>query len=280
MKKILIAGVAIILVFASIASSAELSGAEITNLRWNAANIEALRALDKAAVVRLVNHIAESDYSGPGLPGSPLTEDDIRKFTWVDLAGDGRYELVTTYDTKCCAFLYIYWQDGPGKVSAQQYADAGDLDKTIRDLNGDGKRELILYDYLKSDERRAPLGPTAMWPQVYRLQNRSYVEASRDFPSFYDTEVLPQLEHDIGKARESPRDQAVLVMERDKILRVLGRDPSAGLAQAREWVRSQDPQLVEDARVVFDDIGGHEPEESAAKLALKGAMERLPRKDW
>jgi len=274
MKTILIAGAAIILAFASIASSAELSGAEITNLRWDAANINALRALDKAAVVILLDNLAETA-SGTWIP----SEDDILSgFTWVDLAGDGRYELLAIYHSRCCSVLYIYWQDAPGKVSVQGYSTAGELDKTIRDLNGDGKRELVLYAYLKSSG--PGVGPTAMWPQVYRLQNGSYVEASRDFPSFYDTEVLPQLEHDIGKARESPRDQAVLVMERDKILRVLGRDPNAGLAQAREWVKSPDSRLVADARVVFDDIGGHEQELNAAKLRLKSLRERLPRKDW
>lgn len=32
---------------------------------------------------------------------------------------------------------------------------------------------------------------------------------------------------------------AAVEMARDKILRVLGRDPSAGLAQAREWMPSR-----------------------------------------
>ena len=182
----------------------------------------------------------------------------------------------------------------------QGYEEAGDLDKTIKDLNGDRKRELILYAYLKGEGARgSSLRPTAMWPQVYRLQNGSYVEASRDFPSFYDTEVLPRLEKDIATARESlaahqskpapqdPLDEewrlperwlAVLLMEKDKILRVLGRDPSAGLAQAREWVKSPDPQLVGYATVVFDDIGGHAQELSAAKLTLQRLREHVPRK--
>jgi hypothetical protein len=58
-------------------------------------------------------------------------------------------------------------------------------------------------------------------------------------------------------------------MERDKILRMLGRDPTAGLQQAREWAASSDPDLIDDASIVFRDIGGHEDEARAADAALK-----------
>ncbi len=64
------------------------------------------------------------------------------------------------------------------------------------------------------------------------------------------------------------RALAVAVMERDKILRVLGRDPDAGLAEAREWMKSPDPELAEDAVVVLRDMGGHPQDLAAAKRAL------------
>ena len=60
-------------------------------------------------------------------------------------------------------------------------------------------------------------------------------------------------------------------MERDKILRMLGRDPTAGLQRAREWAASSDPDLIDDASIVFRDIGGHEDEARAADAALKRA---------
>jgi hypothetical protein len=41
-----------------------------------------------------------------------------------------------------------------------------------------------------------------MWPEVYHLQNGDYVEASRDFPHFYDEEVLPNLDNQITKAQQ------------------------------------------------------------------------------
>ncbi len=68
------------------------------------------------------------------------------------------------------------------------------------------------------------------------------------------------------------RHPAGLIMARDKILRVLGRDPTAGLAQAREWAKSDDPDAIQDAAVVFRDIGGHEGEARAADAAFRRAM--------
>ena len=69
-------------------------------------------------------------------------------------------------------------------------------------------------------------------------------------------------------------------MCRDKILRVIGRDPAAGLAQAREWMTSPDPALVDNARIVFQDTGGHDEDVRAAKLALKRASKNWPNKNW
>jgi hypothetical protein len=303
MKKTLIATLALMVGFSTVAWSAESSGAdsdethfstsaELANRPWNAANIGALRALDKAAVVRFSNMIGGK--KGTAWLG---TEDGISGFTWADLAGDGKYELLMTVVTKCCGYLFICWQEAPGKLRVQSYQGAGyDLAQMIRDLNGDGKQELILYGHVDTDDRISTLpAPVAEWPQVYRLQNGRYVEASREFPRFYDSEILPELEKGMSEARQDvaaqhgkpkptpgpqfiqqkgdwplpPRALAAGVMERDKILRVLGRDPEAGLSQAWEWVKSDDPYLVQDAVDTLEDIGGHEQELNAAKTTLK-----------
>jgi hypothetical protein len=214
------------------------------------------------------------------------------EFGWYDLAGDGRYELaIISSEGHGPNWVTVYWQDAPGMMRKQgedSFPGAGaKLSETFVDLNGDGKLELLLYTSLGGEE--------AEWPQVLRLRNGSWVDASRDFPKFYDNEVSPQLEKDITKAREQAaeyqaipkpepgptfigeerawrrpeRHLAALLMEKDKILRVLGRDPAAGLSQAREWVKSDDPHLVRDAAAVLEDIGGHEQELSAAKTTLE-----------
>ena len=145
------------------------------------------------------------------------------------------------------------------------------------------------------------MSPTVIWPKVYRVRNGKYVQASRDFPGFNDREVLPGLDEAIEEVRrklavqpepELPsagdpqflqhraeacfpqRRLASVEMTRDKVLRVLGRDATAGLSKAREWVANADPCLLGDAVVVLRDIGGHKDELRAAEEAQRSAMER------
>jgi hypothetical protein len=63
------------------------------------------------------------------------------------------------------------------------------------------------------------------------------------------------------------------VLEKDKLLRMLGRDPTAGLQDAYQWMGSGSSQLVQCAIATFADIGGHEKELSAANQALKPAIQ-------
>ena len=106
-----------------------------------------------------------------------------------------------------------------------------------------------------------------MWPAVYRQKDGQYVEASSEFPTFYESQVLPKLEKKIAEVRENTgkglatqHDLAVAIMTRDKVLRVIGRDPSAGESDAREWMASEDPELRCDAAAVLGDIGAHQAE--------------------
>jgi hypothetical protein len=182
---------------------------------------------------------------------------------------------------------------GAGDASEEWY----DGEKAA-DLDGDGSEELIKFDSLESHRPRwrTKFIPNGTWPSVYRLRDGKYVEASRDFRSFYQKEILPKLDKAIVKARKEivrvaekikpparidssdhdywlmqTRYLAALIMCRDKILRVIGTDPAAGLAQAREWMNSQDPVIVDDSRVVFEDIGGHPQDARAAQVASERA---------
>ncbi|MGD0073659.1 MAG: hypothetical protein ABSD31_04900 [Candidatus Binataceae bacterium] len=151
---------------------------------------------------------------------------------------------------------------------------------------------------LDSDARtNSNSAPVAVWPRVCRLQNGRYVEASRDFPTYYDNTILPSLDNAISEMRQTVAEQqrvpkptpgskygtqaqidvtwreperglATYTMIRDKVLRVLGRDSNAGLAEAREWMKSSDPELVQDAVVVLRDMGGHPQDLAGAKAAL------------
>jgi hypothetical protein len=271
MKKTLIMALALVLGLASAGF-----GVEIGDLAWNESNIKTLRAADKAAVAHFMNKLGSGDDSITAVKPS-----DILEFEWVDLAGDGKYELVLTESSGPNAyFLSIYWQEGPGKFRDQSLPGAATLKTAIRDLDRDGTDEIVLYVSLDPSGFRGARA-TPVWPRVYRLHDGEYVDASSDFPEFYTDEVLPKLDQEIAGARrkwppgsEFETNAAVLEMQRDKILRVLGRDPTAGLAEAREWARSQDPDMIENAIVVFRDIGGHEAEARAAEQASKRAWQQ------
>lgn len=284
------------------------AGAEITDLPWNDTNIKTLRTMDKEVYFRF--YIRQTDPENEG----EWTADSLGlQYDWYS-AGNGTYELAINLQTgPDIAVLYVYWQVEPGKITYQGFGIVPDFGEEwyngpqFADLNHDGGEELILFSQIEYDwpRQRTKFIPDACWPQVYRLRNGKYVEASRDFPGFYTKQILPQLDEAIIKACEDvknvpaekakphpgigPDDDwwnrparylAALIMARDQILRVLGRDPTAGLAQAREWMKSPDPVLVDDAESVFMDIGGHQQDVQAAKLARDRAAEHWPFKPW
>ncbi len=254
--------------------------ADIAKIPWTESNIETLRASDKADMVRFLNGL-RTDSSQRIMPPENVTE-----FSWVDLEGNGKYALLMVQMPDVChvckTILLIFQQGAGGKITVQVMPGASPLNRVIRDLNGDGQKELIIPP---------PVDPAfagyAVVPHVYRLENGKYVEASRDFASYYDTEVLPPIEKAISQARfrlaNGPigakptvrwlrflrHKLAELTMDRDKILRMIGRDPDAGLEQAREWMNTPDAALVQDAIAVFRDIGGHESDLRAATDRLK-----------
>src|SRR5712692_5200267 len=163
MKKVLIINTVAVLALVCAAA-----GSQISDLTWNSSNAQTLRSLDKDAVLRFMN-----EWSGN--TAAPVTSGELREFEWVDLAGDGKYELATTASFgPCCVFLGVYSQDAAGKVSFQSLEGARRLSETIRDLNGDGKDELIIWIELAQGGTWTPTAETPRWP--------AYVEASQDFP--------------------------------------------------------------------------------------------------
>jgi len=206
--------------------------ADIASLAWTESNLDVLRTFDKAAVEDFVNTMVDD--------GMHAT---VGEFAWIDLAGDERYELATRQDLSGRAYfdyLAVYWRSPAGKVTRDwiEGVDLPSLDKIVRDLDGDGKDELIVPSALdRHDPRGYPGYPARVWPKVYRLRNGHYVDASAEYAAFYDNEVLPTLEQAIEQARrdvsgkpgEGPAHEAaqrqllVLELARDKIAGLLGR---------------------------------------------------------
>jgi hypothetical protein len=185
MRKFIIAFIAATLATAS----AALAGS-IASLAWNQSNIQTLRTFGKAAIVQFINQWGGSE----GTP-SAMRPQELWEFGWYDLAGDGNYELVERdSEGPCCVSLGIFSKDPAGKVSVQSLQNAGSFRDTVRDLNGDGKDELIIWTELAKPGSWIPDADTPRWPAVYRLKGGKYVEDSRDFPNYYNGEVLPRLE--------------------------------------------------------------------------------------
>jgi hypothetical protein len=149
--------------------------------------------------------------------------------------------------------------------------------------------------------------PLTQWPAVYRLQDGRYVEASREFPDFYDKEVLPPLEEKIAALQkkldseaeakasggavvkeyrtqpevnrhtspeqaEAVKDAEQLAVQqslRDHILHVLGRKLTAEqVKEAREWLKSPDYLVLQVTEGVFEEMGGHEAEVREVEQAI------------
>jgi hypothetical protein len=250
--------------------------AEIGNVPWTESNVQTLETFSKPHIVRFVNEVS-------GNEGTILAskEGDIGDFTWADLAGNGNYQLLVVYDVNGRGFfndLAIYTQEIPGKIVRSDIEGWGigwDLSKVVRDLNSDGVKELIIPKVLISHST----ADTLTWPSIYRMKYGKYVEASREFPSYYDYEVLPEIERGIARAEAiepptpaSEYEIAAGLLLKYKILRMLRRDPNAGLAEARAWMKSDSAQLLQFAAATFAAIPGHEAEMREAQAAQRRAL--------
>jgi hypothetical protein len=262
MKKIALIALAL-----AIGSTGLAYSTQIQDVSWNRASLLTLEAFDKVAVAKFVKQ-----YGGAKLDPKP---EDIGDFKWADLDGTGEYELVTVQDVSRRFFnaLIIYRRDQTGKITSQEITGwmISDLNEVVRDLLGNGKDELVVpTQFGKYGAARISIA----WPAVYEMKDGEYVEASRDFPGFYDDEVLPGLEKQIQKSEQNPDLVANLTLARDKILRAIGRNPNAGVQEAYQWMNSNNPHLLQAAALTFQDIGGHEKEVRELQQALPAAKKR------
>jgi hypothetical protein len=235
-----------------------------------AARIQALDHADQKAVkqflVSLLDRSQEDEFFWVG------------SYRVVDLDGDGVPELIVALDFSGRAFfntLRVVWAEGPGfRVQDLPAWNLGSLAGIVSDLNSDGKMELIL-----PQELTPYLGsrPMATWRAVYTLDsNLRYRKRSERFKEFYDTHELPRIAAEIDRnttnaglqSRSAMSDRLlVLQIERDKIHRILGDDPEAGLATALECSTSGDPTRRLLAVGVLADIGNPRAREALKVLA-------------
>src|SRR5271154_4006046 len=107
MKKILIASLSLL----ALVSSA--FGADIADTAWNDSNLKTLQAFGKADVAKFVNSGRVKSIGSAGDSDATLP-DDIQEFTWADLYGDRRYELVMvlkSFNRGAANSLAVYAQE-------------------------------------------------------------------------------------------------------------------------------------------------------------------------
>jgi len=291
---------------------ATASAADIANIPWDESNIAALRSASMADVAKFVCDVDSQDDPEDTPPGWGDTC-GVDQFSWAR-SGNHQYLLVVSIlsgGTSSYEWIRIYSRNSTGDISEQDEADGiRGYRIQLEDLDRDGKDELILLEGFGEGPSHAE-SPLVDWRKVYRLRNGKYVEASREFGSFYDTQELPKLEESITKLQSklaleaqaktsaeallqkyrsplisrtshlSEAESAAIIdleqlvgfeMERDKILRVLGRDPTAGEKEARQWMTNPDPWIRNASVAVFEDLGGHTSELNAMTADKDGKV--------
>lgn len=278
----------------------------VGRVSWSKANIETLREADLSAVAQFVNDTRPTTFLT-----NEIFPNQVVGFAWANVGTD-ETDLVVALDFAGRGFdrIWIYSHGSGDSLAIQElegWSSPGGLKTMLQDLNGDGVNELVIPTDIRLGVTWIPVTAAPVWPAVYRPKagkwvepvcglpgvrpephsvalSTKYVEASRDFPNYYDTQVLPKLDQTISMLQqkaaqgdENPGALAHFVVVRDKILRVLGRDPTAGLSQAYQWMNSDDPGVLQCAIVTFKDIAGHEQDAKAADAKYNSVLcERHP----
>jgi hypothetical protein len=184
--------------------------------------------------------------------GFTAAEASVCSATFADLAGDGSYQLLASIDQSgrmFCNQVVIFSKTHTGFKSATlETWWLDDVSKYVEDLRGDGRKELLVPQSLTF---YAGAKCMAAWTRVFRIIDGSLSDVSSEFPNFYSSR-LNELRRNLRKNSEY---SVCLEIEADKIKRVMGTVPDAGLAKALAWMTSSDASLRLKAVCVLSDIG-------------------------
>jgi len=158
------------------------------------------------------------------------------------------------------------------------YYGIDDVNRVIRDINGDGQLELVFYNQFTDYEGAAC---AAAWPVIYGWDGRRYANLSAQprFRPFYEQEIKT-LQQEVANTRRTEsmdKDRSRRRLSSDsarcaeasiaKIQRFLGAPPNTGLADAIRWAKNRDRLEREFAAGVLSDIGTLETKKYLRTLA-------------
>lgn len=195
---------------------------------------------------------------------------EVGDFLATDLDGDGEPELVASIDYSGRNFfnrLMVAWQE-PDRTRVQTL-DVWHMEKlagTVQDLDGDGRKELLVQELLTP---YLGIRPYAVWTAIKSLEAAQFAESSSRFPAFYETKVLPHLESELTIIDPAADKHVRQVTEIAyfTVLRVLGRDRNAGLERALVWSSDSDPLTRIYAVSVLQEIEDPAAAKALARLA-------------
>lgn len=199
----------------------------------------------------------------------------------ADLNKDTMDELAVAVDRRCSSdpvLVVVFYKDGTNVKAQYCETEHANIQKDFRDLNNNGRYELITRSTVTSSTCHAEVIP---WPDIYDLSSGKYVKASNNFTLYY-TDLVDKLQKELkeindmdpndlaqkypnalGISGENPRekyrkwkeyrmaDHYVII---DKARRLLG-EKKAGFDRAKQWLLTGDRQLKKNAITVFTDIG-------------------------
>ena len=217
--------------------------------------------------------------------GESNSETRICSFRFVDLRHAGNLTLlVTRWDGPRggCGGLSVVDRTAAGfqEVSGEgsDYYGIDDVNEVVRDINGDGKLDLVFYNQFTDYEGAAC---AATWPVIYGWDGSKYANLSSQprFRAFYqqeikslrreiaDTRRIESSEKDRNGRRPSSDEARCAEASITKIQRFLGAGPDTGMADAIRWANSSDRLEREFAAGVLSDIGTPETKKYLRTLA-------------
>jgi hypothetical protein len=270
---------------------AENQGVDIAAANWRAGDSVTQLGATPQDVARFLWPLIEGEggraayrqtrTTNPAMPALPVWVGD---FQWVDLDRDGQLELVATVSTSPNGTFYqlvvVSRANGASTLQKIWTAYLMELDGVIRDLGGDGQRELVV----PTEYARGSGAHRVFWPVVYRLSDGKLIDVSEQHPSVYAsviTEVkskIASLDSRLATAPQGaiePELLAGLQMTLDRAMRMTGQDPEAPSRRAAEWIHSSDLQIKEFALIAILTNPG--PSSAAQLQALAANCEGLLR---
>ena len=218
--------------------------------------------LTAAEVVDLIDQATSHQY----------VKGEVRAFRVVDLDADGKNELVAWEDISGRGHgrLFVLTETAAGLSASSIVAfRIESLEPVLQDVDHDGKIEVI------SPRVMTPYGggyPPAEYHAIHVLAGKDLVDKSASFPEYYLSKELPRLEQEIADLVDLQGDGDVAlrdakIAERDKILRLAGRDAAAGSDTAERWASDPLARRRILAASVLRDIGGDHARAILEKLS-------------